>query len=167
MGAREITQKALAENVGVSQPAISGWLNGAMPDSKQLLALSEALGVSMDYLMKGLEGIRNPEVRERMAEEPLQSDLEVWRRRAKDAEAENAWIKENLRRVIAGPGRGGGEGTGKTMVEVVGHIADHLLEKGVDPAKLPPIERKARRRGASSQGTTYPRPSPKGRDEGS
>jgi transcriptional regulator with XRE-family HTH domain len=95
MQARDIKQVPLAGMVGVSQPAVSGWLRGAMPDAEQLVGLSNALGVSIDYLLKGIEGIKSPEVRERGIE-PVSSrevdkaleDVEVIRGRLISLERE-------------------------------------------------------------------------------
>jgi transcriptional regulator with XRE-family HTH domain len=62
MGVKDVKQVLLAEKTRVTQPAVSGWLNGAMPDADQLVKISDALNVSIDYLLKGLPGIKHPEV---------------------------------------------------------------------------------------------------------
>lgn len=53
---RGMNQEVLAERVGVSRQAVSKWETGeAMPDCVKLMALADALEVSMDYLC-GREG---------------------------------------------------------------------------------------------------------------
>jgi len=53
---RGMNQEELAERVGVSRQAVSKWETGeAMPDCVKLMALADALEVSMDYLC-GREG---------------------------------------------------------------------------------------------------------------
>ena len=48
---RGMNQEVLAERVGVSRQAVSKWETGeAMPDCVKLVALADALEVSMDYL---------------------------------------------------------------------------------------------------------------------
>jgi transcriptional regulator with XRE-family HTH domain len=53
MEASCLTQKALAEKIGVSQAAISKWLNGSIPRADQLALAATALGVSMEWLLIG------------------------------------------------------------------------------------------------------------------
>jgi len=63
---RGMNQEELAERVGVSRQAVSKWETGeAMPDCVKLMALADALEVSMDYLC-GREGeqISAPELLE-------------------------------------------------------------------------------------------------------
>lgn len=48
---RGMSQEALAEKVGVSRQAVSKWETGeALPDYAKLIALADALEVSLDYL---------------------------------------------------------------------------------------------------------------------
>jgi len=49
---RDITQKSLAERMGVTQPAISGWLSGEYsPSIDNLRQLSRITGLSIDDLL--------------------------------------------------------------------------------------------------------------------
>ena len=51
MAARGFTQTALAEKLGVTRGAIGHWIAGrGAPLAPMLVTLSEALGVSVDYL---------------------------------------------------------------------------------------------------------------------
>lgn len=55
MKSRGTTQVELAAAVGVTQAAVSKWLNGAIPKGDQLLALARSFGVTMDWLLTGEE----------------------------------------------------------------------------------------------------------------
>lgn len=58
-----IKQIDLCARLGISQGALSGWENGKYePGSAGWLNLSEALGVSVDYLMGGTATIQMPGV---------------------------------------------------------------------------------------------------------
>ena len=49
-----LTQKALAEKIGVSPQMVSKWERGEKaPDAEQLIALSEIYGISLDELVGG------------------------------------------------------------------------------------------------------------------
>ena len=49
-----MTQSDLAEKLGVSRQAVSRWEMGtAKPEFENLIAISDLLGVSTDYLLKG------------------------------------------------------------------------------------------------------------------
>lgn len=48
-----LTQKALADKIGISQAAISKWLNGSIPRGDQLALAATTLGVSMEWLLTG------------------------------------------------------------------------------------------------------------------
>lgn len=53
---RGISQEELANAVGVSRQAVQKWESGASaPDLANLTALSDYFGVTLDYLLKGLE----------------------------------------------------------------------------------------------------------------
>ena len=53
---RGYTQEYLAELLGVSRQAVSKWEKGqTCPDMQNMVALSEVLGVSLDYLISGKE----------------------------------------------------------------------------------------------------------------
>ena len=48
----QLSQEKLAEEVGVTRQTISNWeLNETLPDTKQLIALSKALIISIDELV--------------------------------------------------------------------------------------------------------------------
>ena len=54
--ARGISQEELAGLVGVSRQAVQKWEAGtSMPDVENLVALSDYFGVTLDYLIKGVE----------------------------------------------------------------------------------------------------------------
>ena len=61
---RGMNQEALAEKIGVSRQAVSKWETGdAQPDYTKLIALADALEVSLDYLCGRDEvSVNNPEV---------------------------------------------------------------------------------------------------------
>jgi len=70
----ELSQEELAEVVGVSRQAVQKWESGsASPDIANLAALCEYFGVTMDYLVRGL----NTQEREREtpAPEPEGGDI--------------------------------------------------------------------------------------------
>jgi Predicted transcriptional regulators len=51
---KQLSQEDLAERIGVSRQAISKWEQGSgYPETEKLLALSQDLNVSLDYLMLG------------------------------------------------------------------------------------------------------------------
>ena len=52
--AKNLTQEQLAELLGVTRQSISRWeQNQAYPEVEKILRLSDILGVSCDYLLKG------------------------------------------------------------------------------------------------------------------
>jgi transcriptional regulator with XRE-family HTH domain len=85
MAVKGMKQVPLADKTGVTQPAVSGWLNGSMPDADQLVRISDALDVSIDYLLKGLPGIKRPDagwnskpsVPEKLLEELFADAIEI------------------------------------------------------------------------------------------
>lgn len=53
---KNITQEQLAKKLKVSQPTISGWLNGvAVPKTRDLSKVAKALGVSVEELLSCFE----------------------------------------------------------------------------------------------------------------
>lgn len=51
-----ISQEELAQNLGVSRQAVSKWESGqSLPDLDKVIGMSDFLGVSTDYLLKGTE----------------------------------------------------------------------------------------------------------------
>ena len=52
--ARGWTQEELAQQAGVSRQSLSQWeSDAAMPDTANVIALSDLFGVSTDYLLRG------------------------------------------------------------------------------------------------------------------
>ena len=59
--AKNVSQEELAELLDVSRQSISKWENDkAYPEMTRLLCMSEYFGVSLDYLMRGVEGTQAP-----------------------------------------------------------------------------------------------------------
>lgn len=90
-------QTTLAEKVGVSPSAISNWIKGdneAKGDNLQRLA--DALGVDVWWLSGG---DAEPAAAQ-MQEAPPVSDLETWKRRAKEAEKRLADLRDALRSLL-------------------------------------------------------------------
>lgn len=82
-----LTQKQLAEQIHVSDKAVSKWENGAgFPDIKILEPLAECLGVSLIELMQG-ERVAEPEIDREAAEQIVAQTIaqskqaEEWQRR--------------------------------------------------------------------------------------
>lgn len=51
-----MTQEQLAKRLKVSQPTISGWINGsAVPKTRDLSSVAKTLGVSVEQLLKCFE----------------------------------------------------------------------------------------------------------------
>ena len=78
-----MTQSDLAEKLNVSRQAVSRWEMGtAMPDTENLVAMSELFHVSLDYLLKGREfspGIAADENKEPAAtEQAKQGSWLLW-----------------------------------------------------------------------------------------
>jgi transcriptional regulator with XRE-family HTH domain len=51
MDRKGITQQGLAEQLGVSQQAVSLWLKGFKPTASMLVKLSKLTGISVDKLL--------------------------------------------------------------------------------------------------------------------
>lgn len=60
MGKSGLNQVALARKINVSQTAVSKWISGSIPRGDQLLSIAEALGTSMEWLMRGGDTPPNP-----------------------------------------------------------------------------------------------------------
>jgi transcriptional regulator with XRE-family HTH domain len=50
---KQITQADLAETIGVSQAAVSGWCNGAMPKADQLFEMARYFNCPPEYILEG------------------------------------------------------------------------------------------------------------------
>ena len=54
-----MSQKQLAENIGMERKAVSMWVNGySMPNSLILARICKVLSVSADYLLFGEKGVK-------------------------------------------------------------------------------------------------------------
>ena len=54
---RRMKQKELAALIGVTEPTMSNWITGIrQPTCYGLFRISKVLGVTMEELMKGIEG---------------------------------------------------------------------------------------------------------------
>lgn len=59
----DLTQKSLGEKIGVSQTAVSKWLNGSIPRGDQLMITASCLNVTMEWLLTGQTGNgKTPEI---------------------------------------------------------------------------------------------------------
>lgn len=69
MDARGMRQVELADRLGVPQSLVSRWIRGAWPAAYQLPGLADALGTSLDYLLRGTEASsrRGPSVDQAVA----------------------------------------------------------------------------------------------------
>lgn len=52
---KRISQKELAEAIGISPSSVSDWKKGSVPSSDNLKKAAEFLGVSVDFLLTGSE----------------------------------------------------------------------------------------------------------------
>jgi len=57
-----ITQKELAEKIGVSKTSINNYVNGRIPDVAILYSLSSFLGVTIEWLLTGKELKETPKM---------------------------------------------------------------------------------------------------------
>lgn len=87
MGAAGINQEALAQAVGVSQGAVSGWLKGAIPSADKLARIARFFSVTPEHLLgdpDGAGGLKAPQ------------PGEDWRKRALHAEGELRRLQKSL-----------------------------------------------------------------------
>ncbi|MGI5958600.1 MAG: helix-turn-helix domain-containing protein [Massiliimalia sp.] len=80
----QLSQKKLAEELGVSRQAVSKWESGqATPDLEKLVILSQIYQVSMDYLVKGEENeLQNDfQDQEKSSQETQELSFAEYRRR--------------------------------------------------------------------------------------
>jgi transcriptional regulator with XRE-family HTH domain len=66
MGDARITQAVLAKRLGVTQPTVSRWLSGSMPQMKVSIALCSALGVQHEWLIFGIEKLTALQITDEM-----------------------------------------------------------------------------------------------------
>lgn len=58
---KNLSQGDLADKLNVSRQTVSKWENGmCMPETEKLVQLSEIFKVSIDYILKGEEGVNEP-----------------------------------------------------------------------------------------------------------
>lgn len=98
------TQETLAAKAGLSKGFLSDLENGKRGvGAKSLLEIAQVLGVSLDYLMKGSEGL------------PIQQEVEIPAKLAEFAKAEELTFRQTLllldmqRQIIAHRSSGGRE----------------------------------------------------------
>lgn len=91
MRERELTQAGLAEALGVTQGAVSGWCGGAIPKGDQLFALARFFGVTMEAMLMNRRSFESMSV----CEDPV--PYQVPDPRAKEAKA----IAAELERLAA------------------------------------------------------------------
>ncbi len=61
-----ISQEELADRIGVSRQAVSKWENEqSSPDLENIVLMSEIFDVTTDYLLKGIEPVKNIEAKKR------------------------------------------------------------------------------------------------------
>jgi len=112
----EMSANQLGKEVGVSHVTIGNYLVGQPPKSVHLVSIAKFFGVSTDWLL-GLAGesmfdnkggirANSPgplvlmEAPHHGENKNLTGDLELWKRRAKDAEQELATLKTDLRALL-------------------------------------------------------------------
>jgi transcriptional regulator with XRE-family HTH domain len=102
MAEKGINQDALAKGVGVSQGAVSGWLNKATPSSDKIAKIAAFMGISAEWLLTGkaakpysLQFMGAGEIESRLREEmPIYGT--DWKTRAIEAEGKLAALKTSL-----------------------------------------------------------------------
>lgn len=64
MKRRGVTQISLAEYAGVSQGAVSRWVNGSLPKADKIERIASCLGVSVEWLLHQSESTLSEEAAE-------------------------------------------------------------------------------------------------------
>lgn len=63
-----ISQEELADQIGVSRQAVSKWESEqSTPDLEKVIIMSDFFGVTTDYLLKGIEPVRDKEQKSKVA----------------------------------------------------------------------------------------------------
>ena len=94
----------LGREVGLSHVTIGNYLVGRPPKSEHLVKIARYFSVSTDWLL-GLVGepANWDELASGLSEAPAESELEIWKRRAKKSEKELAELKEKLQAALKPP----------------------------------------------------------------
>lgn len=102
MAEKGINQEALAKGVGVSQGAVSGWLNKATPSSDKIARIAAFMGTSAEWLLTGsaarrysLKTLDSEEIESRLREEMPAYGTD-WKTRAIEAEQKLEALKTSL-----------------------------------------------------------------------
>ncbi len=74
---KSLTQKQLAQSLGVSRATISGYeTKGNQPDHEKLVLLSNYLGVSIDYLIRGTTPTYSTKIYEVVMENTIDKEVQ-------------------------------------------------------------------------------------------
>lgn len=73
MQEREVTQVQLADQAGVTQASVSGWLQGSIPKGDVLYRLARCLRVSMEYLLTGQHPAPRQSQTQRLGRSPAEA----------------------------------------------------------------------------------------------
>ena len=93
---RGMTQEALAEKLGVTRQSVSKWeLDQATPETGFAVALCDLFGVSLDYLIRGVEPPEEPTVTAVQAEESRPAEAPP-RRKASDGQGVHPDVRRSI-----------------------------------------------------------------------
>jgi len=81
---RKISARKLAKETGMSISTISDVLNGRQPSLKNLVLISEYLGVSLDFLVNGQESSHKTEVEDLNFEDLFEGIVKIKISKLKD-----------------------------------------------------------------------------------
>jgi transcriptional regulator with XRE-family HTH domain len=135
----------LAEKIGVTPGAVSNWMNGVNEaKGSNLRKLAEVLRCDPHWLVTG----DTDDLEVMLKEVPAESELEVWRRRAKAAERRLAQVQAGLRVLLSIGSASAPAGFNSTflakaeeIVDAIEDLADQNLREDATPkapAPLPP-----------------------------
>ncbi len=129
MEERGITQKTLASECDVSQPAVHGWLQGVQPKAYEIYRLGRIFGVQPLFLIFDDAPSQLPmEMREKPSEDT--TELALWKRRAETAEEERDQLQAKLNQIIVLAGRAPVIKPGPRQDDVVYTISDTSPKRG-------------------------------------